>query len=87
MQELVHPADRQMRAAAVAAALAGGPRYDVEYRAVRPSGEVRFVRTQGEVVKDESGRPRRVFGTIQDITERKRAEQRLLVSDCRKARS
>jgi PAS domain S-box-containing protein len=78
VQELLHPADRQMRAAAVAEAVQGGARYDVEYRAVRPNGEVRFVRSQGDVVRDESGRLRRVFGTLQDITERKRAEQRLM---------
>ena len=76
VQELLHPADRQMRAAAVAEALRGGPRYDVEYRVVRPNGEVRFVRSVGDVVRDESGRPRRVFGTVQDITERKRGEHR-----------
>ena len=29
--------------------LQGGPRYDIEYRAVRPDGEVRFVRSQGDV--------------------------------------
>src|SRR5437879_8638848 len=79
VQELLHPADRQMRAAAVAEALRGGPRFDVEYRVVRPNGEVRFVRSVGDVVRDESGRPRRVFGTVQDITERKRAEHRLTV--------
>jgi PAS domain S-box-containing protein len=78
VQELLHPADREMRAAAVAEALRGGRRYDVEYRVVRPDGEVRFVRSQGDVVRDESGRPRRVFGTVQDITERKRAEHRLM---------
>src|SRR6267142_1861710 len=76
VQELLHPADRQVRAAAVAEALRGGPRYDVEYRVVRPNGEVRFVRSVGDVVRDESGRPRRVFGTVQDITERKRGEHR-----------
>ena len=64
--------------AAVAEAVQGGRRYDVEYRVVRPNGEVRFVRSQGDVVRDESGRPRRMFGTMQDITERKRAEQRLV---------
>src|SRR6266403_618276 len=76
VQGLLHPADRQMRAAAVAEALRGGPRYDVEYRVVRPNGEVRFVRSVGDVVRDESARPRRVFGTVQDITERKRGEHR-----------
>jgi PAS domain S-box-containing protein len=79
VQELLHPADREMRVAAVAEALRGGRRYDVEYRVVRPNGEVRFVRSEGDVVRDESGRPLRVFGTLQDITERKRAEQRLMV--------
>src|SRR5213594_3186524 len=76
VQELLHPADREMRAAAVTEALRGGRRYDVEYRVVRPDGEVRFVRSEGDVMRDESGQLRRVFGTVQDITERKRAEQR-----------
>src|SRR5436309_9700126 len=78
VQALLHPADRDMRAAAVAEAVRGGRRYDVEYRVVRPTGEVRLVRSVGDVVRDESGRPRRVFGTVQDITERKRAEHRLM---------
>jgi len=76
VQALLHPADRDMRAAAVAEALRGGRRYDVEYRVVRPDGEVRFVRSEGDVVRDGSGRLLRVFGTVQDITERKRAEHR-----------
>jgi len=78
VQEMLHPGDREMRAAAVAAGLQGGPRYDVEYRVVRPGGEVRFVRSVGDVLRDEAGQPRRVFGTLQDITDRKRAEQRLI---------
>jgi len=78
VSEFLHPADRQKRAAAVAEALGAGPRYDVEYRVVRPNGEVRFVRSEGDVVRDGSGRPRRIFGTLQDITERKRAEHRLV---------
>ncbi|HWO90869.1 MAG TPA: PAS domain-containing protein, partial [Methylomirabilota bacterium] len=76
VQELLHPADREMRAAAVAEALRGGRRYDVEYRVVRPDGDVRFVRSEGDVVRDEAGRLLRVFGTVQDITERKRGEHR-----------
>ena len=78
MPELVHPEDKQIVIQAVAEALRGGPRYDVEYRVVRPNGEVRLVHSQGDVMWDESGRPRRMFGTVQDITERKRAEQRLV---------
>ena len=78
LPELVHPEDKQIVVKAVAEALQGGPRYDVEYRVVRPNGEVRFVHSQGDVMWDESGRPRRMFGSVQDITERKRAEQRLV---------
>src|SRR5262249_50939017 len=74
---LIHPDDRQMVAEA-AAALRGNQRYDVEYRVVRPNGEVRLVHAQGALVTDDAGRPRRRFGTVQDITERKRAEQRLM---------
>src|SRR5262249_13295589 len=75
---LIHPEDQQRMVHAVAEALQGGRRYDVEYRVVRPNSEVRIVHSQGEVLRDKSGRPRRMFGTVQDITERKRAEQRLL---------
>src|SRR5947209_2793043 len=56
----------------------GSRRYEVEYRVVRPNGEVRLVHNQADITRDESGRPRRMFGSVQDITERKRAEQRLM---------
>jgi len=75
LPELVHPEDRQIVAGAVAEALRGGQRYDVEYRVVRPNGEVRLVHSQGDLMPADPGRPRRMFGTVQDITERKWAEQ------------
>ena len=78
IEKLVHPADRHLRAAAWTVALETG-RYDVEYRVIRPNGDVRIVHGQGDLARDESGRPRRMFGSVQDITERKRAEQRLVV--------
>jgi PAS domain S-box-containing protein len=78
LTELIHPEDMQITVQAVAEALRGGRRYDVEYRVVRPNGTVRLVHSQGDVIWDETGRPRRMFGSVQDITERKRAEQRLM---------
>ena len=81
-QNLVHPEDRQMVRRAAAEAERGGPRYDVEYRVVRPDGEVRTVHSQGDVRKDESG-PSRMFGIVQDITERKRAEAEVRESEGR----
>ena len=70
----IHPADRPMQARALAEAIGGGSRYDMEYRVVRPNGDVRIVHSQGDVVRDESGRPRRMFGILQDLTERRGAE-------------
>jgi PAS domain S-box-containing protein len=74
---LIHPEDRARAAEAAAAAMHGGPRYDVEYRVVRPDGAVRVVHSQGDVVRDEFGRPVRQFGVMQDITELRRAEDEL----------
>ena len=82
-QDLVHPEDRRMVNQAVAEALRGGSRYDVDYRVVRPDGAVRVVHSQGDVTRDELGRPCRIFGTVQDITERKQAEEDLRESERR----
>jgi PAS domain S-box-containing protein len=80
---LIHPEDRARVAAASDAALAGGPRYDIEYRVVRPNGEVRVVHSQGDVIRDELGRPVRQFGVMQDITELRRTELELRASETR----
>ena len=79
--QLLHPEDRRSVLEAQEQARCGGARYDVEYRVVRPGGEVRFVHSQADVITDESGRPLRMFGAVQDITERKRAEEALLESE------
>jgi PAS domain S-box-containing protein len=73
-QALIHPEDRERVVRAASDAARGGPRYDVEYRVVRPSGEVRIVHSQGDVRGNETGAPWRVFGILQDITEQKRAQ-------------
>ena len=83
LQELIHPEDRQLQRQALADALEGKRLYDVEYRIVQPKGEVRFVHVRDEIEYDESGRPIRMFGTVQDITDRKRAEDALCRSEQR----
>src|SRR5215510_1439649 len=52
LQELIHPEDRQIVVQAVAEALRSGPHYEVEYRLVRPDGEVRSVHARGLIHKD-----------------------------------
>ena len=79
---LIHPEDRpRVAEAAAAALLRGGARYDVEYRVVRPDGTERTVHSQGDVTWDESGRPLRQFGVLQDITELRRTEEELRESE------
>ncbi len=79
---LIHPEDRARAAeAAEAAVRPGGPRYDVEYRVVRPDGTQRIVHSQGDVTWDESGRPLRQFGVLQDVTELRRTEEELRESE------
>jgi PAS domain S-box-containing protein len=80
--ELIHPDDRlRVADTADAALVPGGPRYDVEYRVVRPDGTERIVHSQGDVTWDQSGKPLRQFGVLQDITELRRAEQGLRESE------
>ncbi len=79
--EAIHPDDRGRVNRSVADALAGVKTHDVVYRFVRPDGTIRFLHTVGEVSRDESGKPRRMFGSVADITERKRAEEALRESE------
>jgi two-component system, NarL family, sensor histidine kinase UhpB len=72
----VHPDDRELLRKAVREALYSKKQVSLEYRIVRPSGEVRVVHTQYELSYDED-RPVKITGTVQDITERKEAEKAL----------
>ncbi len=75
---LVHPEDRDRRQEAVRRAWQHGIVFELEYRIVRPDGAERWlVERLAEIERDAAGFPIRGFGTIQDITKRKRIEERL----------
>jgi diguanylate cyclase (GGDEF)-like protein/PAS domain S-box-containing protein len=76
------PAARPLIAAAVEAAMRDGTPYDLELAFTTASGRALTVRTQGEAVMHE-GKAVRLFGTFQDITERKAVEQATLDSQRR----
>src|SRR5436190_13111611 len=82
--DFIHLEDRaRVLKAAAAALLPDGPRYDLEYRVVRPDGMVRTVHSHGDVTWDKSGRPLHQFGVVQDITELRLAEQEMRASEAR----
>jgi PAS domain S-box-containing protein len=73
----VHRDDRQMVEKAVAAALIGEAPYSIDHRIVLPDGGIQTVHEQAEITYDEAGRPIRMIGMVQDITDRKREEEAL----------
>jgi len=73
----MHPADREFVRKSVDEALHHGKAYDIDYRIVRADGVERVVQAQGQVFFDETARPVRMVGTVQDITERARAEEEI----------
>jgi PAS domain S-box-containing protein len=75
--ERIHPEDRERVSRIADAAIRSGKRADCEHRILRPNGEVRVIHALGDLKKDASGRPYQMFGTKQDITERKCAEEAL----------
>jgi PAS domain S-box-containing protein len=74
----VHRDDRAAAAATLRRAASEGTPYRIQVRILRPSGDVRVLESWGEVARDEQGRPARLLGVCQDITDRRRREEELV---------
>jgi PAS domain S-box-containing protein len=79
----VHPDDREYVVQSVKKALEGSMEYSIDYRIVLPDEGVRTVHQQAEITRDKGGVPVRTIGAVQDITERKLMEERLVESEGR----
>jgi diguanylate cyclase (GGDEF)-like protein len=75
--EHVHPDDREALRRTFAAAADAGLAYGLDHRLLLAGGGVRHLHVQGEAHRDADGRVWRVTGTVQDITERKLAEEQI----------
>jgi len=80
---LVHPDDLERYLREVDEAVEAGRPFSIEYRIVRPDGEMRWVVLRGVVAADAAGAPTRATGIALDTTERKLAEARLAESEAR----
>ena len=78
----VHPEDKAIVRRAAREALYGEPPPEIEFRGSRPGGEARTARTRYEVIRREDG-PLRIVGTVQDVTERKEAEEKIAAAEAR----
>jgi PAS domain S-box-containing protein len=77
----VHADDRARVARVIENAVAERRPWSLDYRIVRPDGELRMIHARGEVVCDEQGRPAVVQGTCQDVTESRRVEDALRAAE------
>ena len=73
----VYPDDREFVKQSVNKALYDKVPYSIDHRIVLPDGSERIVHEQAEVVFDSTGKAIQMNGTVQDVTERKRAEEEI----------
>src|SRR5918995_300311 len=85
--ERVHPDDRGRVRSTLDAAVAAGAPYELEFRIVRPAGDIRWVHAKGRVHRNEKGVFARMLGVSLDVTEKKQAQEerdRLLSMELRR---
>jgi PAS domain S-box-containing protein len=75
----IHPEDRARHAAAREAAVTRGRPMNLEYRIMRPDGQVAWMHDIAEMRRGGDGRPVWYGGVVQDITARKQAEADLVL--------
>ncbi|HEX6927011.1 MAG TPA: PAS domain S-box protein [Longimicrobiaceae bacterium] len=72
----IHPEDRDRVRAAIEDAYARGGEFSFEERIVRPDGEVRYLRSRGRAIRDDSGQTVRLMGACLDITDLRQAQEK-----------
>lgn len=70
----IHPEDRDVVLKVYNDSVKTGLPYDIAHRIVLPDGSVKYVHEQCVHEKDETGRVKKSFGTVLDVTEAKEAE-------------
>ncbi len=85
--DMIHPDDRAAFESAIGAAVEGAAAFELDFRVVWPDGSVHWTHGAGRLFRDEDGRPIRMIGTGQDITDQRRlsADRDRLLADERQA--
>jgi PAS domain S-box-containing protein len=80
LDRLTDPEEREVVRRTLARAIAAGEPFDYERRLVRPDADERWIRVRGEVLRGDRGETTAFRGFIQDVTQRRRAEQAIAAS-------
>lgn len=73
----MHPDDRERVQGLISDAISSGRAFDFDERIVRPDGAIRVLASHGHVHTAADGRPLRLVGICQDVTDSRRAERAL----------
>ena len=89
IRKVIYPEDLTVFENAVKEVFSSVPPKAIEYRLIKKDGEIAHVYSTSEAQYDDQGNPVAIIGTVQDITERKRAEElrEKLISDLQQAAS
>jgi PAS domain S-box-containing protein len=82
-REHIHPDDLERIEDALKDALAGGKPYSVEYRIMLRDGQIRRLKANALITRDETGQPRHMIGINLDVTDLRQAEESLKASEKR----
>ncbi len=72
-REAIHPEDRDFVDSFLSASRVGGTKYEEEFRVVQLDGTTEWICSEGRSFLDDDGKPQRMIGIVQKITERKHA--------------
>lgn len=82
-QELLHPDDKTRVYDQIQGILSTKQDIVFEERIIRPSGEIRNLKSWGRLKTDEKGNPLKMIGACLDITESRKVQEELLASEAR----
>lgn len=75
--DFIYPADKKRVSDTIQEALKNKSSFSQEYRILLPDGSLRYLYSQGKIINDTSGKPLKILGIEQDITQRKLDENKI----------
>jgi PAS domain S-box-containing protein len=77
IRDMIHPDDLEQNRAFINQLFEKTDSTAIDFRIIRPDGEIVHIHQTSKVQRDDEGNPERIFGIMQDITEQKQAEKAL----------